>query len=265
MATFLTYGDYLKIPELLKLQVCQSQPAHPDEMQFIIIHQAFELWFKQILTELDRSCTFMPEGDTHSVHKALHCFRRVEMIQKLLIQQIHILESMRPVDFLYFREPLKPASGFQSTQWREIEFLSGLKDKKLLRLCFGEEEMITRVKRRMEEPTIWDAFCRGMGKRDFDLGSDAEKKKQELVRLYESPDKYPELYELAEALMNYDENMYLWRSHHVTVVERVIGMKTGTGAKVNEGYEGAKYLQSTLVKRCFPDLWDVRSHLEYNG
>jgi len=257
----LNYGQYLKIPEILRLQKCLSQPAHPDEMQFIIVHQVFELWFKLILQELDQAFNAMQSGDQKRLSAAIHSLRRVHAIQDLLIQQVHILETMRPVDFLYFRKKLNPASGFQSTQFREIEFFSGLKSPALLELCSGDAELVERAKKRYESPTLWDGFCTALSRNGISLGLDAKDNMVELRRLYKSPLEFPVLYELAECLVEYDEKLQLWRQHHVLMVERMIGGKMGTGAAVNQGMDGAKYLRTTLSKKCFPDLWEVRSEM----
>ncbi len=259
--SLLNYGEYLKVPELLKLQTCLSQPGHHDELQFIVVHQVYELWFKLVLHELDATFVAMKEASPHSIHQSIHHLRRVATIQKVLLQQIHVLETMRPVDFLRFREPLKPASGFQSTQFREIEFLSGLKIPKLLELCTGDATLVARAKKRFEGPTLWDAFCICASKNGFSLGADSSKNQKELKRLYEEPEKNHDLYELAEALVDFDEHLQLWREHHVRMVERMIGDKPGTGAPVNQGMEGAKYLRSTVSKHCFPELWSVRSQI----
>jgi tryptophan 2,3-dioxygenase len=250
----LTYGEYLKVPELLELQKCLSPGSH-DELQFIIVHQAYELWFKLVLFELDSIIQSMNNGN---VKQAVWLFRRVTAIEKLLNQQIHILETMSPVDFLRFRGKLNPASGFQSVQFREIEFISNLKDPALLEHLRSDPDSIARLKKRLEEPTLWDAFLQLLEKNQFEIPADrnSEKIKQELVRLYENSDEYYELFLLAEALMEHDELIGLWRVHHVRMVERMIGNKTGTG-----GSEGVRYLSSTLTKKCFPELWDMRTML----
>lgn len=258
--SLVNYGEYLKVPEILRLQKCLSNPPHHDEMQFIIVHQAYELWFKLILHEADAACGYMREGSEPAMRNAIHHLRRIAAIQSVLLAQIHVLETMRPVDFLRFRDPLKPASGFQSTQFRELEFLAGMKNAKLLELCTGDAELVARVKRRYEGPTIWDVFCIAASKNGFPMKSGAsESNVRELKRLYESPEKYPVLYELAEGLVEFDEKLALWRMHHIRMVERQIGAKPGTGAPVNQGLEGVRYLGTTISKHAFPDLWAVRS------
>jgi len=250
----LTYGEYLKVPELISLQNCLSPGSH-DELQFIIVHQAYELWFKLVLFELDSIVQAMQEGNAKY---AVWLFQRVNAIEKLLNQQIHVLETMSPVDFLRFRGKLNPASGFQSVQFREIEFLSNLKDPNLLEHLRSDPESLARLKKRLNEPTLWDVFLSLLEKNRFEIPADrnSEKIKIELVGLYENPEQYYELFLLAEALMEHDELIGLWRVHHVRMVERMIGNKIGTG-----GSEGVKYLSSTLMKKCFPELWDMRTML----
>lgn len=258
--SLVNYGEYLKVPEILRLQKCLSSPPHHDELQFIVVHQAYELWFKLILHEADAACAAMRKGDEAAMREAIHYLRRIAAIQGVLLQQIHVLESMRPVDFLRFRDPLKPASGFQSTQFRELEFLAGMKNAKLLELCTGDPELVARAKARFEQPTIWDAFCVAASKNGFPMKEGASQSNvRELKRLYEAPQEWPVLYELAECLVEFDEKLALWRMHHVRMVERQIGAKPGTGAPVNQGLEGVRYLGSTLGKHAFPDLWAVRS------
>ena len=251
----LTYGEYLKVPELLELQKCLSDPESHDELQFIIVHQAYELWFKLILFELDSIIQAIGKGD---VKFAVRLFNRVISIERLLNQQIHILETMSPVDFLRFRDKLNPASGFQSIQFREIEFVSNLKEPGMLAHLKSDPESMARLKKRLEEPTLWDVFLELLERNRFEIPADrnSEKVKQELVRLYENSDQFYDLFLLAEAMIEHDELLGLWRVHHVRMVERMIGNKIGTG-----GSEGVRYLATTLMKKSFPELWDLRTLL----
>jgi tryptophan 2,3-dioxygenase len=257
----------LKIKEIKELQVCQSNPAHHDEPLFIIIHQTYELWFKLILHEIDETMKQLAAGNAP---RATWFMRRVSTIFKeVLVNQIHILETMMPVDFLGFRSKLNPASGFQSSQFREIEFAAGMKEPRLMQFFTNEPEALAQIQKRLEEPTLADAFYQLLIDRGFDVAfqitEDAseecekahEQRVRELRKIYQKPEKYYDLYELAETLVDLDENIALWRTHHVTVVERIIGFKRGTG-----GSEGVGYLRSTLTKRCFPDLWNVRTMIE---
>ncbi|MFA6209764.1 MAG: tryptophan 2,3-dioxygenase family protein [Candidatus Obscuribacterales bacterium] len=259
----LDYNSYLMVEQLKTLQVCQSEPAHHDEPLFIIIHQTYELWFKLIIHELDLVIELMAED---KVRKATHFMRRAVAIMRLLVQQIHILETMSPLDFLGFRHKLNPASGFQSSQFREIEFMAGLKEERMLMHFQNDNIAFAQLTKRFEAPSLKDCFYELLRKHGFTLamppagdedenGKFAEERVLELCRLYKD-EQLGELHDLAETLIDIDELIALWRTHHVTVVERIIGFKRGTG-----GSEGVAYLRSTLVKRCFQDLWSVRTAL----
>lgn len=259
----LSYGSYLKIPELLELQALQSESEAHDEMLFIVIHQAYELWFKQVLYELDSVAEAIKGDDTFEAARLL---RRVHKIENLLVHQIHILETMTPRDFLSFRAALNPASGFQSVQFRELEFLTGMKVPKIMNSINASDGEVTRITRRLEEPSLRDLFYQLMQRKGFDVvvppteglleGEELSRTLAGLVQLYERPDKYYNLYTLAEALVTHDQNLLLWRFHHVRVVERLIGAKMGTG-----GSAGVRYLESTLTKRAFPMLWHARGEM----
>lgn len=237
----LSYGTYLRLDELLALQSGLSR-AH-DELLFIVVHQAYELWFKVLLFELEAARDAL---DRDALAAARHYLRRVAVIEGLLVQHVDVLETMSPQDFLEFRSELAPASGFQSVQFREIEFLSGLKHPaylERLELTAAERD---RLGRRLRERSLWDAFESLRTRR----GS------PELAEVYRRRDEHDDLFEIAEALLDHDEAFALWRSRHVLMVERQIGAKPGTG-----GSTGAAYLRSTLNKRFFPALWEVRSSL----
>ena len=249
----LTYNSYLKVPDLLKLQSLLSTPEHPDELQFIVIHQTYELWFKLMLFELERARTAMFEG---RLDDATLLLRRVHAIERVFVQQIHVLETMQPVEFLGFRDHLRPASGFQSVQFREVEILSGLRDENFVAFLRAENvhEVHVAVERRLAEPSLRDAMHAAIGAAGFDA-SDEAKLDAALLRIYREL-KPRELYHLLEALMEHDELIRLWRMHHVMMVERIIGSKMGTG-----GSSGARYLQSTTQRRFYPELWKVRGEL----
>lgn len=263
--TPLTYNSYLMVDQLKTLQSCKSDPAHHDEPLFIIIHQTYELWFKLILHELD---TVVQKMNDNNPRRATFYMRRVVQILRVLVNQIHILETMSPKDFLGFRNLLNPASGFQSSQFREIEFLAGLREPRLLQHFNREESTYQQLKKRFEDPSLGDVFYSLLERHGFKLPpSTADGAGQapdentlirieELKKLYDEPDKYLDFHDLAERLLDLDELIVLWRTHHVTVVERIIGLKIGTG-----GSEGVGYLRSTLSKKCFPDLWQLRTHL----
>ncbi|MCL4869831.1 MAG: tryptophan 2,3-dioxygenase [Anaerolineae bacterium] len=261
----MTYNDYLKVPELLQLQALKSQPPHHDEMLFIVIHQAYELWFKLILHEVEKALGLMQR---RQILPARHFLHRVGEIMKLLVQQIHILETMTPADFLQFRDRLEPASGFQSVQFREVEFAMGLKDERYLRMFNNRPDLRAVLERRLNEPDLRSAYYELLRQEGFDLPDDvtiaglaenpaaAAQLLAALKIIYQNPIQHLPLYVLSESLVDLDEQLNLWRYHHVRVVERIIGHKMGTG-----GSTGIGYLQKTTVKRCFPYLWQVRSEL----
>jgi tryptophan 2,3-dioxygenase len=260
----LSYGEYLKVPELLQLQKVLSSPPHHDEPLFIIIHQVYELWFKLVLHEVDSAAEHLKAD---RVGEATRLLRRVVEIQRLLVSQVRILETMRPQDFLGFRYLLNPASGFQSVQFRELEFALGLKDKDVHTRLSSAPEETERLKARLAGPSLNDVFDDLLVRRGFarvpppqgepgGLAQPEEWRLEALVRIYADPEAHPDLLALAEVLVEMDECLALWRAHHVQMVERMIGSRRGTG-----GSEGVAYLQSTLPKRAFPDLWRVRTRL----
>jgi len=250
----LSYASYLEIPELLGLQHPQSDPPAHDEMLFIVVHQTYELWFKELLFELESARDRMFGDDAHG---ARHLLERAHAIERILIEQVAVLETMSPRDFLEFRTHLAPASGFQSVQFRAIEFVSGLKDPRYLdRLSLDADERAS-MERRLEEPTLWDAFCRFLGEHGLDMPADDEAvRRSSLVALARDQEAHADDFYLSEALLTHDELFALWRHRHVLMVERQIGSKTGTG-----GSTGASYLRSTLDKRFYPELWALRSYL----
>jgi tryptophan 2,3-dioxygenase len=249
----LSYGSYLRIPELLDLQTPVADPPAHDEHLFIVVHQAFELWFKEMVFELASARDGMFAGETY---RPRHYLSRVHAILRILIEQITVLETMSPQDFLEFRSNLAPASGFQSVQFREIEFVSGLKKKGHLRLAETEEER-ERLDRRLGEPTLWDGFRALLERNGLPMPEgDEEARRASLLKIVRDREAFAEIFELSEALLTYDELFAQWRVHHVLMVEREIGSKTGTG-----GSSGSDYLRGTLDSRFFPELWGLRSDL----
>jgi tryptophan 2,3-dioxygenase len=255
-----TYGSYLKVDELLALQQVQSDPPEHDETLFIIIHQVYELWFKQVIHELDQ---FVRHVDADEPHRGMHQLKRVLKILKTLVAQLDVLETMTPLEFVSFRSFLASASGFQSTQFRELEFMLGAKDRshldRVLPLCTDPE----RIQRRFDDPCLWDSWVRYLARaghpipadvldRDVTEPVDASPGVQEvLIDIYRSD---PPLAEMCEALTDFDEGLMEWRYRHVMMVQRTIGTKPGSG-----GSEGAAYLRTTLFAPVFPDLWEIRT------
>lgn len=261
----LSYNSYLRVADLIELQGVRSDPAHHDELLFITIHQTYELWFKQILHELDAAIIFL---DADRVWQATRAVSRAVEIEKILVNQIHILETMTPLGFLGFREELNPASGFQSMQFREIEFVSGAKDERILGAFRDDEFADRRLQARFTAPSLHDAFFQLLSRRGMDAPADnATLTKAERAARYESRvravtavlthfEQVQDLFTFADVLIAHDEYVLLWRTHHVVMVERMLGSKPGTG-----GSEGVGYLRSTLDKKFFPELWEARTHL----
>ena len=259
----LSYNKYLRVPDLINLQDCLSDPAHHDELLFITVHQAYELWFKQILHELDAAIKLLDEDRLAAATRAV---RRVVDIEKLLVNQIHILESMTPISFLAFRDQLNPASGFQSMQFREIEFSSGLKDSQILQEFAADAFAYERLKRRSSQPSLSDAFYAALERRGLNAPTDAEgddtkraygQRTRTVLEILTHFENRHEEFQLSEALLEHDEYFALWRSHHIKMVERMVGAKRGTG-----GSEGIGYLKTTLDKKFFPELWEARTYLD---
>jgi tryptophan 2,3-dioxygenase len=278
----LTYGSYLRVPQLLSLQHPRSSPPHHDEMLFIISHQVYELWFRQILHEV---ALVNEHLDADRPLRAAQLLERIHRIQHLLIEQIPLLETMFAADFADFRASLGTSSGFQSVQFRRLEFLLGNKNPKMLALVGVEEDEATR--RGLEEalgaPTPYDHFLRHLSREDHRvfqipetvLRRDTSRPHEVdgacvealalLYRLREggaapgaptAGERYYAQFLVAERLLELDEKFALWRYHHVKMVERMIGGKAGTG-----GSAGARYLRTTLDRPFWPDLWAVRDLL----
>jgi tryptophan 2,3-dioxygenase len=253
------YATYLRIDELLDLQQPLSDGAH-DEMLFIVVHQVYELWFKLILHELDAAAAAL---DDNRAHAALAPMRRAVAVEHLLIEQLRVLESMSPDGFMRFRDPLAPASGFQSTQFREIEALSGAGEARHLRDARRNDIQRAQLGDRLARRSLYQALAAPMRGAGFDFpdggGDDAHARRiRSLATLYRDHDDPARtvLHELCEALLDHDETIARWRHHHALMAAREIGSRTGTGGSL-----GVAYLQTTLDQRFFPELWDVRNHL----
>ena len=265
----LTYGSYLRLPELLAQQVPQVDPPAHDELLFITVHQAYELWFQQLLHELTAVRDLMLDGsapDTSSrpdtpapqtsLWKARQLLGRAHVIERLLISQVDVLETMTPQDFLQFRATLAPASGFQSVQFRELEFLSGVKDAHFVtRLRALTDSERDRLARRLSEPTLWDAYLDLLRAQGLATETD-DQVLESLVTVARDRARHDDLWQLAEELLTHDELAGLWRARHVQMVERQIGTKSGTG-----GSTGAPYLHKRVPMRYYPLLWELRDCL----
>ena len=258
----LTYNNYLKIDELLDLQELQSDPEEHDEMLFIIIHQTYELWFKQVLHEFEKFRRNLKEGESWSAIKTI---KRILTILKTMVGQIDILETMTPLEFESFRGFLDGASGFQSVQFREVEILCGHRSPHILKAHEGNPVYVQRLKERMDEWTLWECFCKYLQENGYDIRIPERKNEQGL--LYDSSPHNqeilldilhndPERALLCELLVDLDEGLQEWRYRHVKMVERTIGNKVGTG-----GSSGVDYLRGTLHQRIFPDLWEIRAEI----
>jgi tryptophan 2,3-dioxygenase len=257
-----TYGSYLAIDELLSLQRPRSEGPEHDELLFIVIHQVYELWFKEILHELDQAVRWLDRGDAH---RAQHTLRRILTILKVLVAQLDILETMTPLEFQSFRARLEAASGFQSDQFRQLEFVLGHKSRAPMARFVPGSRAHAALTARFEAPTLWDAFVRYLAREGYDVPRDvldrdvtlppapSEGLQEALVDLYRRDAKNAEL---CERLVDLDEGLQEWRYRHVKMVERTIGTRAGTG-----GSSGAAYLATTLMQPLFPDLWAIRARL----
>lgn len=262
----LTYSSYLRIPELIHLQHPQSVPEHHDEMMFIIIHQTYELWFKELLHDLDAvTAAFGHVAENAArrdeIYEAARLLRRCTEIMRVAVSQFTILETMLPSHFLAFRGKLEPASGFQSEQFREIEFLCGLKDEKLLRHHDAAPEAMAALQRRLHEPSLHDVFFDALhtvGKLKATRPKATDDERALAVRdLYMDEQHFRDWIDVCERLVEFDELVMSWRLRHIQLVERTIGMRSGTG-----GSAGSSYLRTTLDKKFFPELWEARTMLE---
>lgn len=259
----LTYGSYLRLPQLLDSQHLESDPPAHDELLFITIHQVYELWFKQLLHEVGAARDAMlsaspttPNGSGKGVWWAQHLLNRVHVIERTLVQQVDVLETMTPQDFLEFRQRLAPASGFQSVQYRELEFLSGAKDRTYLERFRGiTDAEDARLRARLAEPTLWDGFLHVLEARGLPAATDDEVRESLRVAAHDRS-SYADVWALSEGLLQHDEHAASWRARHVVMVERMIGAKSGTG-----GSSGATYLRGRLPLQYYPLLWELRSDL----
>lgn len=247
-----TYADYLKLDQLLSAQ--QPLSALHDEMLFIVIHQTKELWMKEMLHELKLAIRLIGEDRFAEAYKAM---ARVSRIQAVMTLSWDVLSTLTPVDYLAFRDVLGTSSGFQSAQFREIEFRLGLKNRTFLEQHPEGSPERARLETALDEPSIREAATAALERAGFDVGDGStEALSAAWLEVYRDAERWFELYELAEKLVDIDDALASWRHKHVLTVERIIGNKRGTG-----GSAGAPYLRSTLDKRVFPELWDLRTDL----
>ncbi len=258
----LTYASYLRLDDLLKLQVARSEPPEHDEWLFIIIHQVYELWFKLMLHEMDKISRDFSGNDLHG---AVHTFKRMRTVMKTLVGQLDILETMTPMSFKAFRDRLDRASGFQSVQFRQMEFALGLKRADALKYYSEEMPGVDQLERRLRTPSVMDHFYDFLEQNGVDVPSELRARdatapsipnevvQDGLLRLYTTQ---PDISILLELMTDFDEGLQEWRYRHVKMVERTIGNKRGTGGSL-----GVEFLKKTLFQAVFPDLWAIRHRL----
>src|SRR5215203_2404267 len=257
-----TYGSYLAVDELLALQRPRSEGPEHDEMLFIVIHQVYELWFKQVLHEVDRVIVLL---DGRDAYRAQHSLKRILTILKVLVAQLDILETMTPLEFQSFRQRLEAASGFQSDQFRQLEFVLGNKAASAIERFADGSRARAALQQRFGAATLWDAFLKYLSREGYAIPP-ALLSRDVTARIEQSPElqatlidlyrRDPKHAEMCERLVDLDEGLQEWRYRHVKMVQRTIGAMIGTG-----GSTGAQYLVTTLMTPIFPDLWEIRSRL----
>ena len=258
----LTYAKYLHLDELLALQRPRSEPVEHDELLFIVVHQAYELWFKLMLHELEK---VKEDFNSDRLYPAISTFKRLRTIMKLAVEQVDIVETLTPMSFASFRDRLEHASGFQSTQFRELEFVLGYKRADMLKFVPEGSPAYSQLVKRLYEPSVVDAFYiflqqRGVAipeallNRDRTLATIPDQTVEEgILRLYKTE---PNLEILFELMTDFDEGFQEWRYRHIKLVERSIGSKRGTGGSL-----GVEFLKKSLFAPVFPDLWTIRHRL----
>ncbi len=261
----LSYPGYLQLDTLLAAQKPLSNPEHHDELLFIIQHQTTELWFKLVLHELAAAIDYIRQDDLEPTFKILS---RVKHIQAQLVAQWSVLATLTPTEYCQFRYVLGPASGFQSPQYRLAEFMLGNKDERMIAVHRHRPDDFQRLSEALRTPSLYDEFLRHLARRGLPVPSELIERDftQPHVRhpalvdvfktIYANPREYWSAYEMCEKLVDIDEHFQIWRFRHMKVVERVIGMKRGTG-----GTSGVGYLRHMLDAQLFPEIWDVRTEL----
>ena len=258
----LTYSNDLHLPTLLQLQTPRSEPVEHDEMLFIVIHQTYELWFKVLLHELEK---IRHNLSANQLYRAISTFKRCRTIMKTLVGQLDILETMTPMSFGSFRDRLDTSSGFQSTQFREVEFMLGYKRKDVVKYLPEDSPGISAVRQRLHEASLVDHFYDFIEANGAEIPGELRQRditepaipnaqvQQILLQYYRSR---PDLSILFELMTDFDEGLQEWRYRHVKIVERTIGNKRGTG-----GSPGVEFLKKSLFKPVFADLWAIRHKL----
>ena len=261
----MTYAGYLQLDQLLAAQKPLSEPVHHDEMLFIIQHQTTELWFKLLLHELRAAIRYVQADELEPTFKIL---ARVKHIQAQLVSQWGVLETLTPTEYGQFRHVLGPASGFQSPQYRQVEFILGNKDARMLEVHRQTPAAYEELGKALRAPSLYDEFLRHLARRGLPVPKEVLERdvtqppphdaglRAVFRRIYEEPTRYWDAYEMAEKLVDVDEQFALWRFRHLKVVQRIIGQKRGTG-----GTAGSEYLKHLIDLTFFPDLWDVRTDL----
>ena len=257
-----TYGDYLHLNELLALQTPRSEPPEHDETLFIVVHQAYELWFKLLLHELEKIKADFVAG---RLYPAISTFKRARTIMKVMVEQVDIVETLTPMSFASFRDRLDKASGFQSVQFRELEFVLGYKRADMLQFQREGTLGYARLEQRLREPSVVDAFYafleqngvtipEELTRRDPALPSEQNETVADgVLHLYKTQ---PNMEILFELMTDFDEGFQEWRYRHIKLVERSIGSKRGTGGSL-----GVEFLKKSLFAPVFPDLWAIRHRL----
>lgn len=261
----MTYGGYLRLDRLLTSQEPLSRPEHHDEMLFIIQHQTTELWLKLVVHEMDAALEGLARDD---VGTALKVLSRVRRIQEVLFDQWGVLETLTPSEYVQFRSVLGHSSGFQSVQYRLVEFFLGNKDARMIEVHRHDEQAAEQLTAALNRPSLYDAYLRFCSRRGLDVPADIlerdvtkahvpdERVTKMLLEVYRNPETYWDCYELGEKLLDMEESLSLWRFRHMKVVARIIGYKAGTG-----GSSGVPFLEKMVHHTFFPELWQVRTEL----
>jgi tryptophan 2,3-dioxygenase len=261
----MSYADYLDLETLLAAQHPRSDPPHHDELLFIVQHQTTELWLKLILHELRATRDYL---DADHVHHALKCLARIKHIQRTLIEQWSVLATLTPSEYAEFRGSLGTASGFQSAQYRAVEFILGNKNEQMLKVFASDEAGYAMLAELLDQPSVYDAFLRFLARRGLSVPSQVLQRDVRrpwvlqpsvipvFQSIYDAVDRAYDLYEACESLVDVEDNFQVWRFRHLRTVQRTIGFKTGTG-----GSSGVRFLQKALDLTFFPELYAVRTEI----